>query len=148
MLDAAESALEAWNASPHDSSQAAALRRPLHTLKGGARMAGVVAMGELSHELESLITRIEHGLASADDSARNLAQQALDELAKMRDTIAEGRPAAQRTGFDCAHSVGSRSESCRGREPTGCSEHRRSPLRGCSRQRTDAGRRESRNHDR
>jgi len=94
LLEAAESALEAWNASPHDSSQAAALRRPLHTLKGGARMAGIVAMGELSHELESLITRIEVGLASADESARSLAQQALDELAKMRDAIAEGRPAA------------------------------------------------------
>ena len=94
LLEAAESALEAWNASPHDSSQAAALRRPLHTLKGGARMAGIVAMGELSHELESLITRIEIGLATADESARNLAQQALDELSKMRDAIAERRPAA------------------------------------------------------
>jgi chemosensory pili system protein ChpA (sensor histidine kinase/response regulator) len=57
-------------------------------------MAGIVAMGELSHELESLITRIEVGLVSADESARSLAQQALDELAKMRDAIAEGRPAA------------------------------------------------------
>jgi chemosensory pili system protein ChpA (sensor histidine kinase/response regulator) len=94
LLDAAESALEAWNASPHDSSQAAALRRPLHTLKGGARMAGIVTMGELSHELESLITRIENGLANADQSARNLAQQALDQLSKMRDAIADGRPAA------------------------------------------------------
>src|ERR1019366_1054735 len=77
-----------------DRSQAAALRRPLHTLKGGARMAGIVAMGELSHELESLITRIEVGLVSSDESARSLARQALDELAKMRDAIAEGRPAA------------------------------------------------------
>jgi len=33
LLDAAETALESWNAAPHDSSQAAALRRPLHTLK-------------------------------------------------------------------------------------------------------------------
>ncbi len=29
-------------------------QRPLHTLKGGARMAGVVAMGDLAHEFESL----------------------------------------------------------------------------------------------
>ena len=73
-----------------DSSQAAALRRPLHTLKGGARMAGISAMGELSHELESLVTRIEIGLASADESARAVAQQALDELARMREAIAVG----------------------------------------------------------
>ena len=71
------------------------LRRPLHTLKGGARMAGIIAMGELAHELESLITRIESGLASGDESARQLAQQALDELSKMRDQIAEGRPVAR-----------------------------------------------------
>ena len=53
LLEAAESALAAWNAAPQDREQAAALRRPLHTLKGGARMAGITAMGELSHELES-----------------------------------------------------------------------------------------------
>ena len=95
LLDASQAALASWNDSPHDSSQAAALRRPLHTLKGGARMAGIAAMGELSHELESLITRIESGLASGDESARQLAQQALDELSKMRDQIAEGRPVAR-----------------------------------------------------
>jgi chemosensory pili system protein ChpA (sensor histidine kinase/response regulator) len=95
LLDASQSALASWNDAPHDSSQAAALRRPLHTFKGGARMAGIVAMGELSHELESLITRIESGLASGDEGARRLAQQALDQLSKMRDEIAAGRPAAR-----------------------------------------------------
>ena len=59
LLEAAESALAAWNAAPDDGEQVAALRRPLHTLKGGARMAGIDAMGELAHELESLIARIE-----------------------------------------------------------------------------------------
>jgi len=91
LIDAAEAALAAWNASPHDSEQVAALRRPLHTLKGGARMAGMVAMGELAHELESLITRIESGVTSADGRARGVAQEALDELARMREAIAAGR---------------------------------------------------------
>jgi len=50
----------------HDSSQLPRLRRPLHTLKGGARMAVSARWGELSHELESLITRIESGVANAD----------------------------------------------------------------------------------
>ena len=57
-------------------------------------MAGIVAMGELAHELESLITRIESGLASGDESARQLAQQALDELSNMRD--ADRRRAGRR----------------------------------------------------
>jgi chemosensory pili system protein ChpA (sensor histidine kinase/response regulator) len=95
LLESAESALAAWNASPEDAAQVAALRRPLHTLKGGAHMAGIDAMGELAHELESLVGRIEIGLATADDSARGVAQEALDELARMREATASGRPAAR-----------------------------------------------------
>ena len=94
LLEAAESALAAWNASPNDGGQVAALRRPLHTLKGGAHMAGIDAMGQLAHELESLVGRIEIGLASADEAARSVAQEALDELARMREATASGRPAA------------------------------------------------------
>ncbi len=94
LLEAAEAALAAWNASPDDAAQVAALRRPLHTLKGGAHMAGIDAMGELAHELESLVGRIEIGLASADESARAVAQEALDELARMREATASGRPAS------------------------------------------------------
>jgi chemosensory pili system protein ChpA (sensor histidine kinase/response regulator) len=94
LLEAAESALAAWNTKPDDADQVAALRRPLHTLKGGARMAGIDAMGELAHELESLVGRIELGAASADEAARGVVQQALDELARMREAIASGRPAA------------------------------------------------------
>ena len=94
LLESAEAALAAWNSDPHDPSQVAALRRPLHTLKGGARMAGILAMGELAHELESLITRIESGLSNADELARGVAQQALDELSRMREAIAQGRAAA------------------------------------------------------
>jgi chemosensory pili system protein ChpA (sensor histidine kinase/response regulator) len=91
LLESCESAMSAWNARPQDAEQAAALRRPLHTLKGGARMAGIVAMGELAHELETLITRIESRLTSGDDSARVVAQEALDELSRMREAIASGR---------------------------------------------------------
>jgi chemosensory pili system protein ChpA (sensor histidine kinase/response regulator) len=99
LLEAAESALAAWNASPEDGEQVAALRRPLHTLKGGARMAGIDAMGELAHELEGLVGRIELGVASADASARAVAQEALDELARMREATASGRPAASVPGL-------------------------------------------------
>ena len=91
LLESAEAALAAWNAAPADGAHVAALRRALHTLKGGARMAGLSAMGELAHELESLVTRIESGAASADESARAVAQEAIDELARMRDAIAGGR---------------------------------------------------------
>jgi chemosensory pili system protein ChpA (sensor histidine kinase/response regulator) len=93
LLESAQAALAAWNENPQDESQVAALRRPLHTLKGGARMAGIFSMGELAHELEGLINRIESGLSNADELARSVAQRALDELSRMREAIAQGRAA-------------------------------------------------------
>jgi chemosensory pili system protein ChpA (sensor histidine kinase/response regulator) len=95
LLESAESALAAWNAAPQDTGHVGALRRALHTLKGGARMAGLSAMGELAHELESLVSRIESGASSADEDARGAAQKAIDELARMREAIAGGRAAEQ-----------------------------------------------------
>ena len=94
LLEECESAMSAWNESPQSREPAAALRRPLHTLKGGARMAGIMAMGELAHEMETLITRIEDGLTGSDENARVVAQQALDELSRMRESVVAGRGVA------------------------------------------------------
>ncbi|MEO6185302.1 MAG: Hpt domain-containing protein, partial [Steroidobacteraceae bacterium] len=74
------------------SEEFAALKRPLHTLKGGARMAGVTAMGDLAHELESLIIGIELGNVPPSSQAREAVQRSLDELGHMRDLLAQSRP--------------------------------------------------------
>ena len=42
-----------------------ALKRHLHTLKGGARMAGITAMGDLSHEIETLLISLDDGRVNA-----------------------------------------------------------------------------------
>ena len=42
-------------------------------------------MGDLSHELETLFMQIDSGVIAADDRAFQLAQTALDELARMRE---------------------------------------------------------------
>ncbi len=100
LLEASQSALQAWNAAPAaEGEQLASLKRSLHTFKGGARMAGVSAMGDLSHELESLIVQIGLGTASGDQRARAIAQEALDELARMREQVAGGRAAAPATAL-------------------------------------------------
>ena len=91
LLDAAQIALSAWNADAADGANVAALKRPLHTLKGGARMAGITAMGDLSHELESLVGQVELGLASRGSDARSVIQQGIDELARMREAALGGR---------------------------------------------------------
>jgi chemosensory pili system protein ChpA (sensor histidine kinase/response regulator) len=49
-------ALRAWQQQPDDASGPATLMRLLHTVKGSARMAGAMRLGQLVHDME---TRIE-----------------------------------------------------------------------------------------
>ncbi|HTX23522.1 MAG TPA: Hpt domain-containing protein [Steroidobacteraceae bacterium] len=94
LIEAAETALADWRSEPASSERLAALKRPLHTLKGGARMAGIVAMGDLSHDLETLVNQIDSGIVSAEDSTFEVLQASLDALASMRDSVASGRGVA------------------------------------------------------
>ena len=94
LIDASEQALATWRTDPGSAEYRAALKRPLHTLKGGARMAGITAMGHLSHELESLVMQIDNGAIGADEAVFDIIQASLDELARMRELVANGRPAA------------------------------------------------------
>jgi chemosensory pili system protein ChpA (sensor histidine kinase/response regulator) len=91
LIDASQNALAQWNENRTSVDGLDALKRPLHTLKGGARMAGLVPMGDLSHELETLFMQIDSGVVAADDRAFGLAQAALDELARMRESVSSGK---------------------------------------------------------
>ena len=55
--------LREWKANPADDRVLQSLRRSLHTLKGSARMAGAIRLGELCHLMES---RIETALAAGE----------------------------------------------------------------------------------
>src|SRR5882672_8834432 len=90
LLEAAEASLTAWNRDRKDKERVAELQRQLHTLKGGARMAGISAMGDLSHELETLVIQIDSGSVVGDDHAHAVMQASLDELARMRDLVSNG----------------------------------------------------------
>jgi chemosensory pili system protein ChpA (sensor histidine kinase/response regulator) len=91
LIDASQNALAQWNENRSSVDGLDALKRPLHTLKGGARMAGLLPMGDLSHELETLFMQIDSGVIAADDHAFGLAQSALDELARMRESVSSGK---------------------------------------------------------
>ena len=95
LLESSQSALQFWNSAQGSMEHLAALKRSLHTFKGGARMAGIAAMGDLAHELESLIIQISLGTASGDERARAIAQDAVDELARMREQVSAGRAVPQ-----------------------------------------------------
>ena len=55
LLPAIGSALRAWAAAPAQASERQSALRALHTLKGSARLAGAMRLGEMAHRLESQI---------------------------------------------------------------------------------------------
>jgi chemosensory pili system protein ChpA (sensor histidine kinase/response regulator) len=90
LLEAAQASLSVWNKDRKDKQPVAELQRQLHTLKGGARMAGISAMGDLSHELETLVLQIDGGAVAGNEHAHAVMQASLDELSRMRDLVSAG----------------------------------------------------------
>jgi len=91
LLESAHASLSVWNKDRRDKQPVAELQRQLHTLKGGARMAGITAMGDLSHELETLVLQIDTGAVAGNDHAHAVMQASLDELSRMRDLVSGGK---------------------------------------------------------
>jgi chemosensory pili system protein ChpA (sensor histidine kinase/response regulator) len=64
--------LRAWQGNPADFSHAHSLARVLHTVKGSARMAGAMRLGQHAHEIETHIENMVH--------AGSASPHAFDEL--------------------------------------------------------------------
>jgi len=92
LLEAADKALHAWTEDKDSRQSMEELKRHLHTLKGGARMAGIAAMGNLSHELETLLLGVDEGRVNASPAIDELLQLSLDELHRMRDAVMANKP--------------------------------------------------------
>jgi len=91
LLESADQALSRWAKERGSRDHIEELKRHLHTLKGGARMAGIVAMGNLSHELEALLISIDDGRISPSTQIDELLQLSIDELHRMRDMVIAGK---------------------------------------------------------
>ncbi len=91
LLESADQALGLWAKNRESHEHMEALKRQLHTLKGGARMAGIVAMGNLSHELEALLINIDDDKIAPSPQIDDLLQESIDELHRMRDMVIAGK---------------------------------------------------------
>jgi len=91
LLESADVALANWTKDKSAKGYVEELKRYLHTLKGGARMAGITAMGNLSHELETLLIGIDSGRIRSSQRVDELLQQSIDELHRMRDDVNAGK---------------------------------------------------------
>ena len=92
ILDASERALQEWVDNHQNKAAVAELQRHLHTLKGGARMAGITAIGDLSHAMESAFEAIVEERRSVDKTLIAAVQNALDQLAVMLEALQLRQP--------------------------------------------------------
>ncbi|WP_374411423.1 Hpt domain-containing protein [Hydrogenophaga sp.] len=60
-------ALRQWIARPDNTSARGEVLRTLHTLKGSARLAGALRLGEMAHRMETSVERLGSDLLSAQD---------------------------------------------------------------------------------
>lgn len=92
VLEAAQEELDNWKRDNENLAALAALQRHLHTLKGGARLAEIRALGDLAHELEFLYEGLVDGRYQSSPDLLQLLQRCHDRLADMvMDLRANGR---------------------------------------------------------
>ncbi|TMH60346.1 MAG: hypothetical protein E6H53_05215 [Betaproteobacteria bacterium] len=89
LFPAAGGQLRAWRGTPHDQHAPQQLRRTLHTLKGSARMAGALRLGELTHAMESRLLAGDD-MAAATPELFEALETDLDFIAYVLDRLLSG----------------------------------------------------------
>ena len=80
--------LRAWRRNPQDAKPVSELRRTLHTLKGSARMAGAMRLGQLTHLMESHLGQGD--VPSATPEFFETLETSLDRIAYLLDRLRSG----------------------------------------------------------
>ena len=91
LLNSSEQALYLLIENSSDSVALNRLLRDMHTLKGGARMAGVTEIGNLSHSFESKIEQFSKEGYSFSKQQIDLLLQVQDTLSSMMETLKSGQ---------------------------------------------------------
>ena len=87
ILDESDQVIVDWISNPEDHKYVEELQRQLHTLKGGARMAGIAELGDLGHSIESLLTAVVNGHMKPSKPMFDLVQRSQDRLVKMLELV-------------------------------------------------------------
>lgn len=73
--------MQALNSQPADWETRRSLERELHTLKGGARMAHLMDLGDLAHQSETLLERLGRHASSEEVTAKlRILQSLIDQI--------------------------------------------------------------------
>ena len=95
ILDTVSGNLDNWAADQENITEIESLQRSLHTLKGSARMAGLKAIGNLAHELESLYELSVRGDLHYSENMGMLLHRCHDTLADMVGEVKKGKAPAE-----------------------------------------------------
>ncbi|GAB4345936.1 MAG: hypothetical protein Kow006_03730 [Gammaproteobacteria bacterium] len=90
ILDNTENTLEHWNNNPANHGLVGELERQLHTLKGGARMAELTSVADLSHTMETLLKAVIDGKVEVSRDLFDALHQSVDTLVGMIEKIRHG----------------------------------------------------------
>lgn len=102
LLDHCDGLISELRAAPQDREALAGLQRDLHTLKGGARMAGINAIGDLGHGIESLLEAVAANRTDIDRSDVQLLERGFDRLHQMLTRTGRHRDVAMPTDLIAA----------------------------------------------
>ncbi|WRL52155.1 Hpt domain-containing protein [Luteimonas sp. R10] len=94
LLDHADGLLAQLREAPGEREPLVGLQRDLHTIKGGARMAGIMAIGELGHAMESLLEAVVEQRCELGNDGIPLLERGFDRLHVMVTRVGERRAVA------------------------------------------------------
>ncbi len=92
LLESCESVVNEIKSAPDSIEHVQQLQRDMHTLKGGARMAGLTPVGDLTHNLESLVVMVESKKIRVDKILLNVLHESLDALTTMLAEVKQRKP--------------------------------------------------------
>ncbi|HQY49035.1 MAG TPA: response regulator, partial [Thermomonas sp.] len=91
LLDHSDGLLSQLREQTEDQELIVGLQRDLHTLKGGARMAGMMSVGELGHAMESLLEAAAAQKVELGEAGVSLLERGFDRLHGMITRVAARR---------------------------------------------------------
>ncbi|ASP38178.1 hybrid sensor histidine kinase/response regulator [Bacterioplanes sanyensis] len=89
LQEALDRALHDWEQTPEDNEAPAEAQRVLHTLKGGARLAGLTDIGDMAHSFEADILKAQQGLLAKDQAFFQDAYLRQDRLINQVESVAD-----------------------------------------------------------
>jgi chemosensory pili system protein ChpA (sensor histidine kinase/response regulator) len=94
ILDHSDGLMAKLREAPHDRDLISGLQRDLHTLKGGARMAGLAPIGDLSHAMESLFEAVNDNRRTMDRPSVESLERGFDRLHGLLQRVAHHQAVA------------------------------------------------------